>query len=69
MYPFENNQLGINDDEVEISAGGETHRAATLMAQQYRRDISIISRALDPLVYDIPDFVDSVKIPYWLIAE
>lgn len=61
MYTFEKYKLGINDDEVLISTSGEHLRAATLMAQQSRRNISIISRELDPLVYDVADFVDAVK--------
>ncbi|MFT5134891.1 MAG: hypothetical protein ACI9SC_003373, partial [Gammaproteobacteria bacterium] len=61
MYTFDNYQLGINDDEVRISTSEEHLRSATLMAQQSRRSICIISRELDPHVYNLPDFVEAVK--------
>ena len=61
MYKFESNQLGIDDDEVQISTSEEHQLGASLMAQQCKRDISIISRELDPRVYDVVEFVDSVK--------
>ena len=61
MYTFEKYQLGINDDEVQISTSDEHLRAATLMTLLCRRNISIISRELDPLAYDVPEFVDAMK--------
>ncbi len=61
MYTFDNYQLGIDDDEVLISTSEEHHLSATMMAQQCKRDISIISRELDPKVYNVPEFVDAVK--------
>ncbi len=61
MHAFENYRLGIDEDEIPITTSDEHHRSATLMAQQCRRDISIISRALDPLVYNLPEFVTAVK--------
>jgi hypothetical protein len=61
MYKFENNKLGIDDDEVQISTSEEHQLGASMMAQQCKRDISIISRELDPEVYDAVEFVDSVK--------
>lgn len=61
MYKFEKYQLGINYDEVAISSSDEHHLSATMMAQQCSRDISIISRELDPLAYDLQIFVDAVK--------
>ena len=61
MYKFEKYQLGINNDEVAISSSDEHHLSATMMAQQCSRDISIISRELDPQVYNLPLFADAVK--------
>lgn len=61
MYIFENYKLGIDDNELTISTSEEHHLAAKMMAEQSRREISIISRALDPLVYNVPAFVDAVK--------
>ena len=61
MYKFEKYQLGISNDEVAISSSDEHHLSATMMAQQCSRDISIISRELDPQVYNLPLFADAVK--------
>ena len=61
MYKFEKYKLGINDVELAISSSDEHHLSATMMAQQCSRDISIISRKLDPQAYDLPVFVDAVK--------
>ena len=61
MHAFEDHRLGIDDDEIAISSREEHHHAATLMAQQCRRDICIISRELDPSVYNVQEFADAVK--------
>ena len=61
MYTFENSQLGITDDEVSIETSEEHLMAATHMVQQCRRHICIISRELDPLVYGVESFVETVK--------
>lgn len=61
MYPFENYRLGIDDDEVSIDTSEEHRLSATSMALQFRRDISIISRELDPLAYNTPEFIDALK--------
>jgi hypothetical protein len=61
MYVFDNYQLGSEDELVQIESSQEHHSAATLMSQQSNREINIISRELDPLVYDVPEFIDSVK--------
>ncbi len=61
MYTFEEYQLGIDDDEVQISTSEEHRLSATMMVEQCKRDISIISRQLDPPVYDTTEFVSAVK--------
>jgi hypothetical protein len=61
MYVFDNYQLGSEDELIYIESSQEHHFAATLMTQQSHREINIISRELDPLVYDVPEFIDSVK--------
>jgi len=61
METFENHRLGIDDEEIEISSSEEHHRAAVLMARQCRREVNIISRRLDPAIYNLPGFVDTLK--------
>lgn len=61
MYTFESYQLGEDNDLVQISTSGEQHAAACTMSRQSKREICIISRELDPLAYDVPEFIESVK--------
>ncbi|MBI4693723.1 MAG: hypothetical protein HY749_06855 [Gammaproteobacteria bacterium] len=53
--------LGRDDDEFEI-ADRETLAAMSLaLASQARRSIDLISRQLDPTIYDDEDFAGAVK--------
>jgi hypothetical protein len=61
MTIFDNSQLGITDKEVSIETSEGHLSAATLMTEQCRKHICIISRELDPLVYDVESFVETVK--------
>ena len=61
MHAFENYRLGIDDEEIDISTSEEHQLAATKIVEQCRRDISIISRQLDPRVYDTQEFINAVK--------
>ncbi len=61
MHTFENYRLGIEDDEVLIDTAGGNHLAATMMAQQCKRNVGIISRELDPVIYDTDTFVEALK--------
>lgn len=61
MYLFENHTLGIEDEEISIASSDEHHTSAQMMAEQCNRSIAIISRELDPLVYNLPAFTDTVK--------
>ena len=61
MELFENHTLGIEEDDIAISTSDEHKMAAIRMAQQIRRSVVIISRELDPLVYNLPEFVEAIK--------
>lgn len=61
MNLFEKHQLGESDDPIPIETAEHHRTAATRMTQQARLYIDIISRELDPLVYDTPEFVDSLR--------
>ena len=53
--------LGENREYLELSTSGE-HRQATLaMAQQAKRSIYILSRSLDPVIYDHQDLADALS--------
>ncbi|MBI2993644.1 MAG: hypothetical protein HYY48_05645 [Gammaproteobacteria bacterium] len=61
MLKFEGYRLGENDELVEIDAAEQHRAAATMMAQQCRHSIDIVSRDLDPSIYDTPEFVDATR--------
>lgn len=61
MLTFENHNLGETDETVYVETS-EEHRLATVkMAQRCRRSMEIISHALDPAVYDTPDFIEAAR--------
>jgi len=61
MLTFEKHNLGETDEMLYVKTR-EEHRLATLkMAQCCRRNMEIISHALDPHVYDTPEFVDAAR--------
>jgi hypothetical protein len=61
MLSFENHTLGVNDEKIAIESSGDHRLAALRMAQQAKSNIAIISRELDPPVYNTPEFVEAVK--------
>ena len=61
MGIFEDYELGRSDESVQIESRDENQDAVTCMAQQSRHSVEIISRDLDPAIYDSEDFVDAVK--------
>ena len=61
MLSFENHILGETDEKIAIDSSNDHRTAALRMAQQAKRGIAIISRELDPPVYNTPEFVEAVK--------
>ncbi|MBF8269153.1 MAG: uncharacterized protein HW386_862 [Gammaproteobacteria bacterium] len=61
MQTFENNQLGQTDDTIDIASRDENRLAVVKMTQQCQRTIEIISRQLDPDLFDTSEFLDAVK--------
>jgi hypothetical protein len=61
MEKFDKYILGETDDDVQIETS-EDNRIATLrMTEQASRSIDIISRNLDPAIYNTPEFVEAAK--------
>ncbi|MBI1731620.1 MAG: hypothetical protein HYR49_02475 [Gammaproteobacteria bacterium] len=57
---FTDHQLGQTNLLVPLETA-EQHRLATIrMAQQCHRSVHIVSRNLDPAVYDVPEFCDAL---------
>ena len=61
METFESYELGRTDDTVQIETREENLKIVTMMAQQCRQSVMIISRDLEPPLYDTPDFIDAIK--------
>jgi len=61
MNIFEQSILGETDETVLMESSEENISASLLMAQQVRQSIYIISRELDPIIYNTPEFVETVK--------
>ena len=61
MQVFKNHRLGETDEMVSVNTSDDNRLASYLMASQTKRALDIISRRLDPPVYDNEEFVESVK--------
>lgn len=61
MLVFEDYKLGEIDNAIQIDSKNENYHACLKMAEQSKRTLEIISRDLDPLIYDHPDFIEAVK--------
>jgi hypothetical protein len=61
MHTFQEHKLGETEDRVQIETAAHHRLAAIRMAQQARRQIEIVSRDLEPAVYDTPEFVEALK--------
>jgi len=61
MDTFEGFELGETDETIQVDTREQNRLATTKMAQQSRRTIEIISRELDPVIYDTVDFVEAIK--------
>ncbi|NNE39272.1 MAG: hypothetical protein HKN08_13285 [Gammaproteobacteria bacterium] len=61
MYKFNDFKLGETEDEIEIESSEDNISATNAMVIQASRKIDIISRKLDPVIYDTPEFIEAIK--------
>lgn len=61
MHTFDDYELGRTDDTVRIENREENVHAITKMASQCRYTIEIISRELEPAIFDTVEFVEAAK--------
>lgn len=61
MSKLEDNILGQTDDTVLIDRSEENALASLMMAKQANRTIDIISREMDPLIYNNLEFAETLK--------
>lgn len=53
--------IGVTAGEIDIDSRDELERLSLALAQQTRRFLDIVSRHLDPDIYDTDEFADAVK--------
>ncbi|MEJ2061081.1 MAG: hypothetical protein P8Y64_11460 [Gammaproteobacteria bacterium] len=58
---FENNRIGEGDLEIPLSDTAENRYASQQIMTQARRSMLIVSRQLDPLLYDTEEFVQAAS--------
>ncbi len=61
MYDIGDYRLGETDKLLQLETRADNSLAANHMAKQCRRTLNIISRKLDPVVFDTAEFADAVK--------
>lgn len=53
--------LGTTDEEFELERSEDVRAAVLMLAQQARRSVDIVSRHLDPVLYDTDDFGAAIR--------
>lgn len=61
MIRLEDCKLGETDEALALDTSEQVALATLTMVTQARRSLDIISRDLDPTIYDKPDFVEAVR--------
>jgi hypothetical protein len=61
MHDIEDYRLGETDRLLQLEKRDENILVTNHMAKQCQRSLNIISRTLDPVVFDTEEFVDAVK--------
>jgi len=61
MYDIEDYRLGETDKLLQLETRADNIQVANHMANQCQRSLYIISRKLDPAVFDTTEFTDAVK--------
>ncbi len=54
-------KLGVDSQLLQLMSWEENRIVATLIARQCKRHLDIISRLLDPFIFNSPEFVDAVR--------
>ncbi len=61
MNNFDNFILAETDNEIDIGSLEDNLTAATRMVQQCTRSLDIISRLLDPPIFDSTEFIETIR--------
>ncbi len=60
-YDFDSNRLGESRHEYQLDSSDQHQQAVILLAQQCKKTLDIISRELDPQVYDDLRVAEAIK--------
>lgn len=58
---FNQYQVGRDEELIQLKSWDENRVLATIMVQQASRSLNIISRLLDPPVFNSPEFIEAVR--------
>ena len=61
MPELNEHELGVSDNLLKLESCEENREVALSMAQQARQSIEIISRLLDPSIYNTTEFIDAIR--------
>ncbi len=61
MYDIEDYRLGETNKLVQLEKRADNIQVANHMAKQCQKSLHIISRNLDPVIFDTAEFADAVK--------
>ena len=61
MIKFENYTLGKTEENLAVDTSEQLALASLTMVKHTDRTLDIISRQLDPLIYDTAEFAETVK--------
>jgi len=61
MNNFDDYKLGVTGKIIEIENSEDNRLAATCMAQQCTRTLDIISRLLDPPIFNTTGFIEAIR--------
>ena len=61
MYDIEDYRLGETNKLLQLETRADNIQVANHMANQCQRSLFIISRKLDPVIFDTAEFADAVK--------
>lgn len=61
MINFNDYKIGVNNKLLQLESFEENRQLATIMVQQSRYTLEIISRLLDPMIFNTPEFIEAVR--------
>lgn len=62
MLDIDKYQIGVHREELQLYSWDENRLVANSMARQCTRFLDIISRQLDPLIFNTPDFIEALRL-------